>query len=439
VSGPPILAAGARARRTRSRLIEHARLPLHRDGYALAASSAFTAVAGLFYWIVAAQTYSAHAVGVNSALISSMMFLAGLASLNLPNVLVRFLPEAGGRTARLTAFSYAVAGSVAVAGAVVFLLGVGAWAPALAFLRSDEALAGWFVLSTFAWCLFTIQDSVLTALGKAVLVPVENAVFSLLKLGLLAGFATLVPLYGIFISWTAATLVAVAAVNLVIFRRLMRRDAVRALPETSGARGPAFARYFAADYMCSVAWLSATNLMPLVVTAVAGATVNAFYALAWAVSLPLYAFGANIGMSLVLHGTRERGSLRLLERKAAVQGARVLLPSVVVLVAFAPQILSLFGGHYPEESMTLLRLLALAALPYFVLILAVSMARIERRLRPAVAALSAQAALALGMAAPLLNALGVTGAGVAWLASQCVVAVGILGLRMRQGRLSRET
>jgi O-antigen/teichoic acid export membrane protein len=426
---------------TRARLLEHVSVPLHRDGYALAANSAFTAVAGLVYWIVAAREYPAHDVGVNAALISSMMFLAGIASLNLTNVVVRFLPEAGRRTARLTALSYTVAGSAAVGVALVFLLGIGVWAPSLDFLRDEVALGAWFVLSTLGWSVFAIQDSVLTALGKAVWVPVENAVFSLLKLGLLAAFATLLPVYGIFVSWTVAMLVSVAGVNLVIFARLVRRHAARPAGETTALGGPAFARYFAADYMCSVAWMSAANLMPLVVTAVAGATENAFYALAWAVSLPLYAFAASIGMSLVLHGSRERASLPALERKAAVQGARVLLPTVLIATVLAPEVLSLFGGNYPDEGTTLLRLLALGALPYFVLTLALSVARIERRLRPAVLAWGAQAILALGMAAPLLNALGVTGAGVAWLASQCLVAAGVLvsRLRLRPRLLSRGT
>ena len=133
---------------TRARLVEHVRIPLHRDGYALAANSAFTAVAGLAYWIVAAHQYSAHDVGVNAALISSMMFLAGIAGLNLTNVVGRFLPEAGSRTARLTAISYAVAGSAAACVALVFVLGAGAWAPSLDFLSDDQALGAWFVLST---------------------------------------------------------------------------------------------------------------------------------------------------------------------------------------------------------------------------------------------------------------------------------------------------
>src|SRR5437588_13097426 len=94
----PMVAPARAGARLRAQFLEHVRIPLHRDGYALALNSAFTAVTGLFYWIIAAKTYSAHAVGLNSALISSMMFLAGIASLNLPNILVRFLPGSGTRT-----------------------------------------------------------------------------------------------------------------------------------------------------------------------------------------------------------------------------------------------------------------------------------------------------------------------------------------------------
>jgi O-antigen/teichoic acid export membrane protein len=191
--------------------------------------------------------------------------------------------------------------------------------------------------------------------------------------------------------------------------------------------------------MCSVAWMSGTNLMPLVVTAVAGPAANAGYALAWAVSLPLYAFAASIGMSLVLHGSREGASLADLERKAALQGARVLLPSVLSAVVLAPEILTLFGGGYSAAATTVLRLLALSAVPYFVLTLAISVARIERRLGPAVVAWAAQALLALGLAAPLVSALGVTGAGVAWFASQCTVAAVVLALRVRRHVLSLGT
>jgi O-antigen/teichoic acid export membrane protein len=413
-------------RRLGRRLLEHVRVPLHRDGYALAVSSAFTAATGLLYWIVAANTYSAHAVGLNSALISTMMFLAGVASLNLPNILVRFLPESGRRTRRRVIWSYGVAGLLALGAGIAFTVGVGAWSPRLSFVRSDGGLQAWFLFSTLAWCLFVIQDSVLTALGRAVWVPIENAVFSLLKLALLVALATAVPVYGIFVSWTIAMILSVVGVNVVIFARLMRRASRPVGEAVLSLRDRAFAQYFAADYTCSVAWLSVTNLMPVVVTAVAGATTNAYYALAYAIALPLYSFAQNIGTSLMLHGTQDRAALPALTRKAAVQGLRILVPVVVLLVVLAPYLLSLFGADYMHRSTTVFRLLALGALPNLVLALAVSVARVQRRLRRAVIATGTEAVLALGLVTPLLHAFGVPGVGIAWVGSQCFVAAGLL-------------
>src|SRR3954470_6895965 len=150
---PPL--GGARAGRRR-RLLEHARVPLHRDAYALTINAAFTAATGFVYWIVAAKAYSPHAVGVNSALISSMMFLAGVAGLNLPNLLVRFLPEAGNRTARAVAGSYAAAAVVGALAVGVFVVGIESWAPRLRFLNADHGLLAWFLVSTLAWSVFTI-------------------------------------------------------------------------------------------------------------------------------------------------------------------------------------------------------------------------------------------------------------------------------------------
>lgn len=414
------------AARLRRRLLEHVRIPLNRDAYALALNSAFTAATGLLYWIVAATTYSANAVGLNSALVSAMMFLAGVASLNLPNILVRFLPESGARIFARVVWAYGVSAAIAALAAAVFIVGVGSWTPRLAFLRSDHGLQAWFVFSTVAWCVFAIQDSVLTALGRAVWVPVENAVFSFVKLALLAAAAAALPRYGIFVSWTIAMLVSVAGVNFLIFTRLMRRADLRTRGVALDVRNRAFARYFAADYACSVAWISTANLMPVIVTAVAGATTNAYWALAYAVAVPFYGISQNIGTSLMLHATTNRADLPALARKAAIQGARLLVPSVALVVLLAPYVLSLFGGRYEARSTTLLRLLAIGALPNFLIVLSVYVARVQRRLRRAVIALAAEALIALGLATPMIHAIGVTGVGIGWAAAQCVVALGLL-------------
>src|SRR3954468_18949024 len=236
--------------RVGGRILAHIRTPLHRDGYALVLNSAFTAVTGLVYWIVAANAYSAHSVGVNSALISSMMFLAGLASLNLPNFLVRFLPGTGRRNGRMIALSYGATALVAALAAIIFLAGIEAWAPRLAFLHESPGMQAWFVIATVGWCVFTIQDGALTALGRAVWVPAENAVFSIVKLVLVAALAAALPVYGVFVSWTASMVGVVIVVNAILFGRLVRRGP-RTAPTTIAAAGPreaGFGRYWLADY-----------------------------------------------------------------------------------------------------------------------------------------------------------------------------------------------
>lgn len=426
VAGSPPTQPVVGIRGMRRNLMEHVRIPLHRDGYALALNSAFTAATGLVYWVIAARSYSAHAVGINSALISSMMFVAGIACLNLPNVLVRFLPHSGHRTQKRVVGSYCVSGAVALCAAAVFIAGVTGWAPRLGFLRSSHGLQAWFVFSTIAWCLFAIQDSVLTALSRAVWVPVENAVFSLVKLGLLLALASSMRVYGIFISWTLAMLVSVIGVNVVIFGKLLRRRSGQFRAEPVSIRDRAFLRYFTADYACSIAWLSAVNLMPLIVTAAAGPTTTAYWALAYAVMLPIYAFAQSIGTSLILHGSLDAAELPTLTRKAAIQGFRVLVPLVALLVVFAPYLLSLFGSAYADHSTTVLRLLALGAVPNFVLALAVSVARVQRRLRRAVVAISTEAGISIGLATPLVHAAGAAGAAIALLGAQCLVAAVLL-------------
>jgi hypothetical protein len=214
----------AAAHRLRAQL----RVPLFRDGYALVLNSGLTALMGAVYWLVAAHEFSPRTLGVNSAAISAMMFLAGVAQLNLMSALLRFVPVAGAATKRLVVSAYAIATALGAVAGTVFVLGVRRWSPHLGFLLSPAFLA-WFVAATMAWCVFNLQDSVLTGLGRAVLVPVENQIFSTAKIVLLLALAAASPHYGILASWTAALVFSLVPVNLLIFRRL--------LPARARARG----------------------------------------------------------------------------------------------------------------------------------------------------------------------------------------------------------
>jgi O-antigen/teichoic acid export membrane protein len=412
-------------------LVTHLQMPLHRDGYALVLNAAITAVIGLAYWMAAARLYAPDVVGLNSAVISSMMFLAGLSQLNLSNILVRFIPTAGEAVLRLVVIAYLA--SLAVAGIVAFLFvaGIGLWAK---HLEPATAMPGFrlgFIAATMAWCVFVLQDSVLTGLGRAVLVPVENAVFAVVKLGLLLALAGSVPVYGIFVSWTAALPACLLPVSLAIFAFLVPRARGAAAQRTGAVSRRELSRYVAADYVGAISWLAATTLLPLIVTQEAGATTNAYFALGWVIAFPVYFIPSSVGSSLVVHAVRDREMLAEYARKARRQAFSLVLPASGALVLIGPLLLRLLGEEYAEKSATVLRLVAVAAIPSVINVMYVSVARVERRMRRMMIPLVSQCALVLSLAVPFLHLYGPAGVGLAWLFGQAVVAAGILATERR--------
>ena len=162
-------------------LIDHIRSPIYGRAYALILSSAVTSVLGLLYWTLAARLYNADDVGVNAALISTMMFLSYLSQLGLAGALTRFIPTAGRTTTKLILGSYGATVLMSAAVASVFILGAGIWVPEVRSLVGTPAAAAWFLAATMAWSLFTLQDAVLTGLRRTVWVPIENTIFAATK------------------------------------------------------------------------------------------------------------------------------------------------------------------------------------------------------------------------------------------------------------------
>jgi O-antigen/teichoic acid export membrane protein len=409
-----------------ARLRRHASSPLYGQGYALVLNSMLTAVLGVPYWLLAARSYSASSVGRNAAAISAMMFVAGVAQLNLMSALLRFIPVFGRRSGRVVAWSYLVAVTIAAAISVAFLLGIERWAPALGFLSSSPGFALWFAAAAMAWCVFNLQDSVLTALRSAVLVPVENFVMSLAKIGLLVALAGSSPRYGIFASWTAAVVISLVPVNLVIFRRLLPRHERDAPADLRPPTRRQFVRYVSADSLAATFWLAATMLMPVIVIAQAGAEANGYFALAWTMALPLYVISASTGASLVVAAAADESRLPMYARKAMLQTACLVVPAAAVLAIAPGLVLGVFGDAYADHGSATLRLLAISAIPNVVTALYISGLRVRRRMLTVLAVLGGLCGTVIALSLVLVAHQGIAGVGLAWLIGESVTALALL-------------
>jgi O-antigen/teichoic acid export membrane protein/aminoglycoside phosphotransferase (APT) family kinase protein len=414
-----------------TRLLTHIQSPLHRNGYALVFNSTATSALGILYWMLAARAYTPAAIGMNSALLSAMIFLANLAQLNMTNGLNRFVPTAGRATARLILSTYSLCLVVAAFATLIFIAGTDRWAPSLAFLQTSRGLMLSFTLATMAWSIFVLQDSVLVGLRQATWVPVENLIFALAKLLLLVGFAYLAPTYGIFASWALPMILLLAPVNWLIFKRLLPHHSQQSTAQAEPISVAALSKYVAGDYLSSLVWTGTNALLPVIVLERAGATANAYFYIAWTIAYSLALVSRNMGMSLIAEAATDQSKLALYTRQTFVNTTKLLLPMIGVIALGAHYLLFFFGPAYVSEAAMPLRLLALAALPTMVTSLYISIARVQRRIRAIVITQTVTCALALGLTYLLLGPYGITGVGIAWLGSQTLVALILLATELR--------
>ena len=414
-----------------NRFITHLTTPLYWNGYALLINTAGTSVLGFVYWILAARFYTTQAVGINAATIAAMTFLAGMARLYLEGTLVRFLPRAGQTSTRLIGYSYLVSSLVAVVVCVVFLLGLNYWTPALGFLRSLPMLAVSFLLATVAYTVFVEQDGVLIGMRQAQWVPVENVLFALVKLILLIVLAKPFPDYGIFISWTISMLLTLIPVNLLIFRKLLPEHIRQNLEPESDIGVSKIAHYAGGLYIGRLFSMAATQLLPLLVLRMEGSKAAAHFALPWMILTSMQLAIPNMMNSMIVEASRGQAQLVLYSRQAFKQISRILVPGIVFLLVSAPYILNFFGKSYASESITLLRLLALAAAPQIIIGLYLGIARVRRSTIGVIAVQATTFVVVLSLSYFFITGFGITGVGMAWLISQTIIAIVLFFTQLR--------
>ncbi|MFC4503723.1 MULTISPECIES: oligosaccharide flippase family protein [Streptomyces] len=401
---------------------------LFRNAYFLMLSTGVSAVLGLGFWLVAARYYSEEAVGQGSAAIAAMRLLASITATTMIGAVVRFVPRAGRATGSLVRRAYAASSVVVLIASAVFLLSLDLWGASYAPLGTPAAGAA-FVVACVAWALLTLQDGVLTGLRRSGWVPVGNAVFSVGKLILLALFATTLPVLGIFVSWAVAIAFSTLPLGWLIFRRLIPRQAA-ADRDLEPPRLREMGRFLAGDSLGALFSLAMINLLPVMVAVRFSAAENGYFYVAYTVGGTMEFMAINMASSLTAHASHDPRHLADGVRGALRRMTVLLVPVVLVLVLFAPQILLPFSPDYAEHGTTVLRLLAAGALPRVVVEMYIGVLRVQGRTGVLAALQGAMCTLVLGSAALLFGSTGIAGAGWAVLLSMTLIAVvSVVGLR----------
>lgn len=389
------------------------------DGLALSASAAITAVAGMIGWVLAARLLPTAEVGDTSAFVSGFLLIAGVAELGLGPAILRWLPRAGAQRPRLLARSYLAVLLGGLVGSVVFVL-VPAGADVVHKLPAGALL---FIPAAVGWTLFQFQDAVLTGLGQARWVPVENGSFSVARLVLLGALAPVIGSLGLVLSWMVPTVLGVVVVTVLVFRRVRPDPAPGALPDRRE-----IVRLLAPTYPATVCVVVLYNLVPLIILHRFGAEANAVFFVVWTAINALDVAAIAFVNPLVVRLSAEPAHARGLVRSTGGRLVLVFAPTLLLGGVLAGVVLAIFGPEYTQGA-DLLRILLASQLPRLAVVLGVAVHLAAGR-GLGVAALHATTALVAVVLATVVPTQLAFGVGL--LVAQCVLAVVVLAdLRAR--------
>jgi O-antigen/teichoic acid export membrane protein len=418
-SGP--IPTGTPRRGARLPLPEGLRTPLYRNALALLVNSGVTSLIGVAYWTLAARLAPADIVGRNAALISAMVALASLSHLGLEGALGGFLPRAGAATGALVKRAYGMAAVLAVAFATIFVLA----APRVSVHLRDlyrPGMAVLFVGAVLIWSLFALQDCVLTGLRRAVWIPLENILYSAVKLGLVLALARGLAGYGILVSWIVPAALALFPVTLVIFKAFIPAH-LKAYGTEPGRGTDLFSRFVVGDGFGMLLAQVYTALLPILVMEHAGAEAAGHFYIAWMLTQSLDLIAVNVGMSLTVEGAHVQDEIPVMFRRILVRTLALVALIVGLAILATPFVLALFGAGYASASAGPLRLLLLGSLFRTIITLAICAARAERRPSLVIALQAGLTVIIVPLAWRLTEGPSAVGTALAWTIGQLAVAV----------------
>jgi len=418
--------------------------PLLRSAYSLMLNVALTSVLGFGFWIAAARLLPSSTVGRDSALISAMLTLSLICQLNVSSGMLRFLPIVKLDPARVVVVAYVLTGIVAAITGVVFVVVAPDLARSYRFLRADSGVAVAFVVAVVLWGVFALQDAVLTALRRAPWIPVENALFGVLKIAALPLLIALGSRHPVFVAWAVPMAMLVVPVNYLIFTKVIpsrpARGTERSPVERFGWRG--LARFLSQDYLAAIFTQAASTLLPAVVVAVTSSSQSAYFYIPFTIVSAFDLLFVNAAASLTVEGSLAEARFPLLARVVARRFRFVLTGGIVVLLVGAPVVLAPFGERYAHAGAPVLRLLACASGFRAIVALFGAICRVEGRAARILAIQASIFTMVIALTVVLGKAHGIEGVAVGWLLANaiagCAALPHVLGV-LRVGKTLAES
>ena len=396
---------------------EASKRPLFKNAYFLMFSSLTSAGSGFFFWLIAARFYSAADIGLASAIISAMGLISMLSLLGFDISLVRFLPEREDKQELINS-CFTISFIFSLALALIFIAGINIWSPSLSIIRENKVLFLLFVAFTAIAPLKALQSQgIFVGFRKAEYSFIQTIV-TFARIGIVP-FLTAFGALGIYASYGLTPILAF----LLGFFLISRVCKYRPFPSVKREVINDLFHFSSGNYIARIFEGLPGLILPIMVVNMLGAEANAYFFIAWAISGLLLVIPGATSTSLLAEGSYDAEKIRFNLIRSVKFIFLLLAPAIAFIFLFGDYLLSIFGRQYAENSFDVLRILALASVPFSVNVLYASIKRIKKEIKPLMQVYGSIAILTLVGSYFLMQSKGIIGVGIAWVLANGLVAV----------------
>jgi O-antigen/teichoic acid export membrane protein len=377
------------------------------------ANTAVGSAIGFLFWLAAARAMSPAQVGLGSAYVAAVLFIATLAELGLGTVVIRFAAGMDAAMSRRFINSAMTAVGISTACAsLLFALGTPLWSPELYALATSPSALALFALVTVISALGQFLDRVFVAFERSGFLLARNVLLNSLRLIVVVAigraFGAWALVLALLIGGATSLLLAWGVFSPKILSGFRPRPAL----ELGLLRE--HVRYTLSNHIAQLLWAAPTLLYPLMIVGLLGPEANARFYVSWMIANLLFVTPASVFTVALARAANRQPDARAYRRTVGLT-LLGLAPAVAVLLGVGPMVLRIFGSSYAGED-SLFQLLVLSVFPYTITTALVAHHRITLKAGRLVWQSAAIAGLALGLSAVMAGIWGLNGVGLGWLA-----------------------
>ena len=374
---------------------------------------------GYAYWWLAARQFAAADVGVASAAISSMTLLGTLCMLGLGALLIRELPRHAEHGGALISAALWLVGIFGACIGCIFAFVVPSFSPDLQPLRANILTVMLFAAGVGFATINLVFDQVLVGLLRGEMQLWRNMLFAGAKLTALAiaGFWLLQHnAVVIYLTWVLGDIFSLGA--LAVWKKKWTYHILRPHWNLLRKLGGGALQH----HILNLLHMGPNMALPLLVTVLISATVNAHFYIAFLVADVVYVVPQSLVTALYAVSSAQP---QLLARKARLTVGLALLVCIagnIVIFLGGRIVLGLFGPDYAAQGMWSMCFLALSAFPFFIKELYLAVSRIYDRMKDALVPMAASAVFEVIAAVIGARLGGISGLSLGWLIAVSIEA-----------------